>query len=227
MASVADPDMHIMFTKTIEEIHSKHLQAYEEIVDATTDLCQSHEEILRAAVASCAQKCKDNEMLFETVHTYKRDLEHKNMSLKEKRQAKSEIQPDTRRDDMIQKIEKLRNEQDVMRDVIVSQNKANKKRIKVLQQAREIFQDALGLEIRKIQGELVQFIFKHINPVDDDSVYIITIGIKEDGLYQIVSSDPPLECVPALERRLKETNNLPAFLANVRKGFITQAKTVK
>lgn len=38
------------------------------------------------------------------------------MSLKEKRQAISEFQQDTRKDDMIQKIEKLRNELDVMRD---------------------------------------------------------------------------------------------------------------
>ncbi|KAF7649428.1 hypothetical protein LDENG_00141540 [Lucifuga dentata] len=219
MASVTDPNMRIRFTKAIEDIHRKHLQAYEEVVDATTELCQSHKEFLKAAVATCAQKCKDNELLLETVQAYKRDLEQKNILLREKQHAISEIQQDTQKDEMIQKMEKLRKEQDMMRDVIVSQNKANKNKLRILQKAREIFQDHLGLEIRKIQGEMVQFIFKYINPVDDDSAYIITVGIKEDSSYQIVSSDPPLECLPALKKRLEETNNLAAFLANVRKAF--------
>lgn len=37
----------------------------------------------------------------------------------------------------------------------------------------------------------------------------------------VVSSDPALECLPALEKRLQETNNLPAFLANIRKEFLS------
>lgn len=43
-----------------------------------------------------------------------------------------------------------------------------------------------------LKGEMVQFIFKYINPVDDDSPYIITMGIKEDGSYQSKTSTNPL-----------------------------------
>lgn len=44
---------------------------------------------------------------------------------------------------------------------------------------------------------------------------------KKSFLFTVMSSDPALECLPFLERRLQETNNLPAFLANVRKEFIS------
>lgn len=77
---------------------------------------------------------------------------------------------------------------------------------------------------QSIKGEQLQFIFRHINPLDQDSAYVVTMGIKEDGSYQIVSSDPVLECLPVLESRLQETNNLPAFLANVRKEFVSLAR---
>lgn len=115
--------------------------------------------------------------------------------------------------------------------MIESQNRANKDRLRNLQKARLVFQDHLGLEIRTVlsksqlvKGEKLQFVYRNINPADQDSAYIITMGIKEDGTYQIVSSDPALECLPDLEKRLQETNNLPVFLANVRKEFISQAR---
>lgn len=40
----------------------------------------------------------------------------------------------------------------------------------------------------------------------------------------VVSSDPVLDLLPTLERRLQETNNMAAFLANVRKEFVSHAR---
>lgn len=39
-------------------------------------------------------------------------------------------------------------------------------------------------------------------------------------LSTVVSSDPPLDCMPHLEQKLQETNNFSAFLANVRREFL-------
>lgn len=47
---------------------------------------------------------------------------------------------------------------------------------------------------------------------------------KKAFFFTVVSSDPALECLPLLESRLQETNNLPAFLANVRREFISLAR---
>ncbi|XP_051261028.1 kinetochore protein Spc25 [Dicentrarchus labrax] len=236
MTSITDPNVSDRFTSAMEEIHNKQLKAYGEITDATTELCQSHRQFVKSALDTCLKKCKDDEMLFETIQAFKRDLEQKSASLKEKRHAITDMiseieQKEMQKDDIIQKIEKLKEEQVKRKELIESQNKANKDRLRNLQKARLVFQDHLGMEIRTIlsktqsaNGEKLQFVFRNINPLDQDSAYVVTMGIKEDGSYQIVSSDPMLECLPVLESRLQETNNLPAFLANIRKEFISQAR---
>ncbi|XP_029314213.1 kinetochore protein Spc25 [Cottoperca gobio] len=236
MTSITDPNISDGFTSAMEEIHNKQLKTCGEIIDATTELCQSHRHFVKSALDTCLKKCKDDEMLFETIQTFKRDLVQQNASLKEKQHAVSEIiseiqQKEMQKDDIIQKIEKLKEEQAKRKDLIYSQHKANKDRLRNLQKARVVFQDHLGMEIRTIlgktqlvKGEKLQFVFRNINPSDQNSAYVVTLGIKEDGSYQIVSSDPVLECLSILESRLQETNNLPAFLANVRKEFISRAR---
>lgn len=236
MMSITDPTTSDRFTKAMEEIHSKQLQAFAKITDMTTELCQSHRQFVKSALDTCMKKCKDDEMLFETIQTFRKDLEQKNKSLKEKRHAISDViseiqQKEMQKDEIIHKIEKLKEEQAKRKELIESQNKANKNRLKNLQKCRLMFQEHLALEIRTIlgktelvRGEKLQFVFRNINPTDLESAYIVTMGINAEGSYQIVSSDPALKCLPDLEKRLQETNNLAAFLANIRKEFISVAR---
>ncbi|KAL6100782.1 spc25 [Pungitius sinensis] len=236
MTSITDPNFSDRFTSAMEETHNKQLKTYGEIIDMTVELCQAHTQSVKSALDTCLKKCKDDVMLFETIQTFKTDLIQKNVSMKEKKHAISEMmteiqQKEMQKDAIIQKMEKLGEDQVKRKELIESQNKANKNRLKNLQKARVVFQDHLGMEIRTIQGktqlskgEKLQFVFRNINPSDQDSAYVVTMGIKEDGSYQIVSSDPALECLPVLESRLQETNNLAAFLANVRKEFISQIR---
>ncbi|XP_026152194.1 kinetochore protein Spc25 [Mastacembelus armatus] len=236
MTSITDPSISDRFTSEMEEIHNKQLKAYAEINDMTIERCQSHRQLVKLALDTYLKKCKDNEMLFQAIQALKIDVEQKNTALKEKQQTISEVtyeiqQKEIQKDDIIEKIEKLKEEQVKRKQLIESQNKANKDRLRNLQKSRLVFQDHLGLEIRAVfcktqqaNGEKLQFIFRNINQSDEDSPYIITMGIKEDGSYQIVSSDPMLECLPALESRLQETNNLAAFLANCKKEFISLAR---
>lgn len=236
MASITDPNLGDRFINEMEEIHNKQLKTYGEIIDATAELCQSHKQFVKSALDACLNKCKDDEMLFEKIQAFKTDLKQKNASLKEKQHAisgtLSEIETkEMKKDDIIQKIEKLKDEQAKRKALIESQHKANKNKLRNLQKARLVFQEHLGMEIRTIlgktqsvKGEKLQFIFRNINPSDEDSAYVVTMGIKEDGSYQVVSSDPVLECLPVLERQLQETNNLAAFLAKIRKEFISLAR---
>uniref|UniRef100_A0A3Q3W7A8 Kinetochore protein SPC25 n=1 Tax=Mola mola TaxID=94237 RepID=A0A3Q3W7A8_MOLML len=236
MTSITDPNMSDRFASAMEEIHNKQLKTFGEIIEATTELCQSHKHFVKSALDTCLKKCKDDEMMFETIQTFKNDLQQKNASLKEKHQEISELvsevqQKEMQKDDIIQKIHRLKEDQAKRKELIESQNKANKDKLRNLQKARLVFQEHLGMEIRtilsknqQVKGEKLQFVFRNINPSDQDSAYIVTMGIKEDGSYQILSSDPALKCLPVLENRLQETNKLPAFLANVRKEFISRAR---
>ncbi|XP_061579540.1 kinetochore protein Spc25 [Cololabis saira] len=234
--SITDPNMNDRFTGELEEILNTHLKAYAEIIETTAELSQSHRQFVKSAHDACLKKCKDDEKLFETIQVFKKDLEQKNVLIKEKRRAISEAMSEVQekgmqKEDIIQKINNLKEEQAKRKKLIESQYKANKDKLKNLQKARLVFQDHLGLEIRTIhdktqlaKGEKLQFVFRNINPKDQDCAYIITMGIKENGSYEIVSSDPVLECLPDLESRLQETNNLAAFLANVRKEFVAVAR---
>ncbi|XP_069558623.1 kinetochore protein Spc25 [Brachyistius frenatus] len=233
MMSITDPDLSDKFTGALEEIHNKHLKEYADVIDGSTELSQTHRQFVKSAFDTCSKKLKDDEMLFERTQTFKKDLEQKKVSVKETHHAISEMlseiqDKEMQKDDIIQKIEKLKAEQNQKRESIESQNKANKAKLRNLGKSRQVFQDHLGLEIRTIldktqvvKGEKLQFVFRHINPADEECAYVVTMGIKENGSYQVVSSDPALECLPVLESRLQETNNLPAFLANIRKEFVS------
>ncbi|XP_013856929.1 kinetochore protein Spc25 [Austrofundulus limnaeus] len=235
MTSITDPNLSDSFTSAMEEIHKKHLKMCSDIIDRTAEVAQSRRQFVKTAHDSCLKKWKDDEKLFETIQEFKIDLGKKSEILKEKRRAISEVmaevqEKEMQKNDIIQKIQKLTEEQTRRKELIESQNKANKNRLRNLQKARLVFQDHLGLEIRTVidktelvKSEKLQFVFRNINPSDQNNAYVITMGIKEDRSYQIVSSDPVLDCLPVLENRLQETNNLPAFLANVRKEFISKA----
>lgn len=221
----------------MEEIHNKHLKTYAEIIDRISELSYNHRQFVNSALDTCLKKCKDDKKLFEKIQEFKTDLEQKKMAQKEKQRAISEVmseiqEKEMQKEDIILKIQKHREEQTRRRELIESQNRANKDRLRNLQKARLVFQNHLGLEIRTIvdrtqlvKGEKLQFVFRNISLSDLDSAYVITMGLKENGSYQIVSSDPVLECLPVLESQLQETNNLPAFLANVRKEFIAKARS--
>lgn len=236
MMSITDPRTSDRYTKAMGEIHSQHLKALGKITDMTSELCQTHKQFIKSAQDVCTKKCTDDEMLFDTIESFKKDSERKSKLLSDKRLAISEVlseieQKEMKKEEIIHKIEKLKEEQVKRREAIETQNKANKKRLKNLQKARHMFQENLGLEIRAImgnsevsRGEKLQFVFRNINLSNLNSAYVVTMGINAEGAYQIVSSDPALQCLPNLEKLLQETNNLPAFLANIRKEFIALAR---
>ncbi|KAG8124963.1 hypothetical protein E2320_020324 [Naja naja] len=88
------------------------------------------------------------------------------------------------------------------------------------QKAEKLFKERLGLEIRKTCDKHLQFVFRYIDHKDFQKPYILTLSINEEGAYEVVSCSPPLDCTEELQRKVRETNNFSAFIANVRKAFI-------
>ncbi|XP_043931522.1 kinetochore protein Spc25 [Protopterus annectens] len=72
----------------------------------------------------------------------------------------------------------------------------------------------------KKEREQLQFIFRSISHKDPELAYTFTLKINDNGDYEVTSCDPPLECMPLLEQKVRETNNFSAFLANIRKAFL-------
>lgn len=225
MACINDADIENWFSTAMEDIRNKLLvQASSEMIETGIELCQTHDDFVKSVVDTCSKKCKDDEALFAKIQVYKRDLEKTNALVKERKcsisRRLSEVESKkTQKESLIQKMDTLREDQAKRKELIVSQNKANKDRLKNLNKAKMVFQERLGLEIRKIHGEKLQFIFRNINHTDPEIAYTFMLRINEDGSYQIELTDPPLERMAQLEQRLQETNNFSAFLANVRKEF--------
>ncbi|XP_061547815.1 kinetochore protein Spc25 [Phycodurus eques] len=226
MTSIADINITVIFEKQRTEKHNRVLKAFAEHNDIIAELSHCHKQFVKLSRDGGLKNCADDEILFETAERFKKDLQHMNAFSQEKRRTIAEIKSNPAQKEkqtILQEIEDLKEEQSVRRELIESQYKANKDRLKNLKKARLIFQDYLGLEIRKINDEKLQFVFRCIDRPDLNRPYVITMGLKNDRSYQIVSSQPALKCLPDLEKWLQETNNLPVFLKNVRLQFIAQA----
>ncbi|KAK7154581.1 hypothetical protein R3I94_007794 [Phoxinus phoxinus] len=227
MASVRDYNVAEQFNSRLEEIRTKLLnQAMAEVLnDRAAELCQDHRQYMKSVLDTCFKKCKEDETMFDMIHAYKQDLKEKTSLLKEKSAEQLEVLSEIEDKEhhkalLFQRIEKLKKDQTRNRELIQSQNKANKDRLKKLNKCKDVFQKHLSLEIRKIQGEKLQFVFRNISRKDPDMVHTFLLQLDAEGVYHIISCDPPLEKMAHLEQRLQETNNFSAFLANVRREFV-------
>ncbi|XP_073865487.1 kinetochore protein Spc25 isoform X2 [Macaca fascicularis] len=102
---------------------------------------------------------------------------------------------------------------------ISTANKANAERLKRLQKSADLYKDRLGLEIRKIYGEKLQFIFTNIDPKNPESPFMFSLHLNEARDYEVSDSAPHLEGLAEFQENVRKTNNFSAFLANVRKAF--------
>ncbi|XP_062908438.1 kinetochore protein Spc25 isoform X1 [Mobula hypostoma] len=121
--------------------------------------------------------------------------------------------------EVLEKIKQLKEALAKKQELISAQKQENKAKLKKLNTSAEMFKKRMGLEIRKVHGEQLQFIFKCINSKNPEQLFTFLLKFNEEGNYEVTSCDPPLECMPLLQEKLKETNNFSAFLANVRKAF--------
>ncbi|XP_041120704.1 kinetochore protein Spc25 [Polyodon spathula] len=226
MACIAHSSVPDQLEKTLKQVRNKLLnQCIEETYTAEiTERKQAHKDTTKSYTDTCSKKYKEDELLFENVQTCRNDIKHQNHLVKEKMNEMSRILLDMQdkekqKDDLIASIHELREEQARKKDLMIAQNKANKDRLKMLQKSAETFESRLRLEIRKPQAEQLQFVFRNINHKDLECPYTFTLWLNAEGEYTVISCGPPLECMPQLEKKVRETNNFSAFLANVRKEF--------
>ncbi|KAL2081434.1 hypothetical protein ACEWY4_023287 [Coilia grayii] len=223
MACISDSDCVDCFNTTLEDIRSKLLLEVTNQMDQFEDLHHTHRQIERAGLETCLQKSKDDTM-FKTMEVFREVFEERHERLKEKSRELPDLISDTEeksliKESLLQRIERLKTEQAKKRELIVAQNKANKCRLKELHGMTELFRNYLGLEIRKIHGEKLQFVFRNLDPQDPECAFTFVLRINDEGVYKIESCSPLLECMAELEQKLNEHNNFSAFLPNVRKAF--------
>ncbi|XP_069494062.1 kinetochore protein Spc25 [Ambystoma mexicanum] len=194
------------------------------IEDATQLPLESYKESLGALTETWCKKYKEGEQMIKKTREFQNETLLLNKRIKEKQAALLETISKLQRDEahratLAKDITALKEDLAKKKEIILANKRANKDRLKELHKSATIFKERLGLEIRKVNGDRLQFVFRYINPKDLELPYTFLLHINEQGDYEVSHCDPPLECVSEFQQKVRETNNFPVLLANFRKAF--------
>ncbi|KAM4014640.1 kinetochore protein Spc25-like [Anomaloglossus baeobatrachus] len=196
------------------------------------EIRDSYREALRNVTDSLTAKHREGERMIDKVLELRAEIESQNRRIEEKQEDVlreiGKIRENERLSaDLSDQIRKLREEVAHKKELVLANRTANKEKLKQLQQSAVLFKERMGLEIRKLRGDRLQFVFRCINPRDLEEPFSCVIYFNEDGEYQLSDCDPPLDCIAEYQRKVQETKNFSALLANLRKSFAALCTQVK
>ncbi|NXL50711.1 SPC25 protein, partial [Podilymbus podiceps] len=195
-----------------------------EQISQTLTLRDSCKESIKALSEKWSKKLKEGDLMIDKVREYNNEILQQNQRMSENQERLTEIKSNLNHEEEQKKnltdsIQQLKEELMKKKEIISSKNKATEERVERLCKSKVLFEERLGLEIRRIHNEQLQFIFRHIDHKDPDKPYVFTLSINEQGDYEVTSCTPPLDCIAEFQLKVRETNNFSAFVANIRKAF--------
>ncbi|XP_053553499.1 kinetochore protein Spc25 [Bombina bombina] len=193
------------------------------------NLCK---QLRKAQIDAWSKKYRDGELMMEKILEFRNDIQLQNKRIEEKQNEVLQIftrikDNENEEADLAKHLQSLKDELNHKREIALANKRANRDRLKELQKSATMFKDRLGLEIRKLRGEKLQFVFRCINPKDPDQPFSCIISLNEQGDYEVTASDPPLDCLAEFQEKVRETKNFSGLLANLRKAFTTLVSQVK
>nr|XP_002712215.1 kinetochore protein Spc25 [Oryctolagus cuniculus] len=239
-----------LFDKSINEFGSKFRSTLSDAPCQMVGLRDAYKDSVKSLTEKLSVKLKEEERMIEMYLEYKNRLgivlqlpvqysnilfkflycttSHRQMSDKRKDTCKliAEVKDKKQKlEDLRRNIQDLKEEYSRKKETISTANKANEERLKRLQKSADLYKDRLGLEIRKIYGDKLQFIFTNIDPKHPESPFLFSLSLNEARDYEVSDSAPHLECLVEFQENVRKTNNFSAFLANVRKAFTAMVYT--
>ncbi|NXU36848.1 SPC25 protein, partial [Drymodes brunneopygia] len=195
-----------------------------EQISQTSALRCACKETIDALSEKWSKKMKEEELMMDKIQEYNNEILQQSKYVSEKEEQLTEIksklnQEEEQQKDLTDSIQELEKELMKKMEIKSSKNKAAKEKVERLSKINTLFKERLGLEMRRIHDEQLQFIFRHIDYKDPDKPYMCTLSINEQGDYEVTSCTPPLDCIAEFQLKLRETNNFSAFIANIRKAF--------
>ncbi|XP_053453252.1 kinetochore protein Spc25 isoform X1 [Nycticebus coucang] len=187
-------------------------------------LRDAYKDSIKTFSEKLSMKLKEEERMVEMFLEYQNQISKQNMLIQEKKdnllQLIAEVKDKKQELEVVTaKIQDLKEEYSRKKETISTANKSNAEKLKRLQKSADLYKDRLGLEIRKIYGDKLQFIFTNIDPKHPESPFMFSLRLNEARDYEVSDSSPHLECLAELQENVRKTNNFSAFLANVRKAF--------
>ncbi|XP_075385771.1 kinetochore protein Spc25 [Tenrec ecaudatus] len=215
----------LQFDKSINEFRNKYFNTVSDTSGQMMGLRDAYKDSMKAFAEKLAVKLKEEDRMVEMVLEYKTQISRQNRLIQEKKnhllQLVAEVECKKQETKALTaNIQDLKEEYAKKKETIATANKAVGERLKRLQKSADVYKDRLGLEIRKIYGDKLQFIFTNIDPKHPDSPFMFSLKLNEARDYEVSDSSPHLECLAEFQENLRKTNNFSAFLANVRKAFV-------
>ncbi|CAO2597193.1 Kinetochore protein Spc25 [Lemmus lemmus] len=214
-----------LLNQSINEFGDKFRNGLSDNPGRMLGLRDAFKDSLRALSEKLSLKLKEEEKMVEMFLEYQTQLLKQNTLIQEKKDSLLKMISEVKNkkeelEGLTANIQNLKEEYCRKKETISTANKANGERLKRLQTSADLYRDHLGLEIRKIHGDKLQFIFTGIDPKKPESPYMFSLSLNEAKDYEVSDCSPPLECLAELQEKVRKTNNFSAFLANVRKAFI-------
>ncbi|XP_055966208.1 kinetochore protein Spc25 [Sorex fumeus] len=213
-----------LFDKSINEFWNKFKSTANDTSCLMVGLRDAYKDSFKALAEKLSVKLQEEERMIDTFLEYQNQISKQNKVIQEKKDNLLKLigEVKSKRQDlevMTANIKDLKEEYARKKETISNANKANEERLKRLQKSADLYKDRLGLEIRKISGDKLQFIFTNIDPKHPESPFMFSLRLNEERDYEVSDSDPHLECLAEFQENVRKTNNFSAFLANVRKAF--------
>ncbi|XP_064307606.1 kinetochore protein Spc25 isoform X2 [Phalacrocorax carbo] len=208
MANIKTEDEIILFEREMKEFWTKLKSIYgTEQINQTLALRDSCKESIKALSEKWSKKLKEGDLMIEKIEEYSNEILQQSQRISENQEHLTEIkfnlnQEQQQKKDLTVSVQELKEELMKKKEVISSKNKAAKERVERLCKSKVLFEERLGLEIRRIHNEQLQFIFRHIDHKDPDKPYVFTLSINEQGDYEVTSCTPPLDCIEEFQLKL-------------------------
>ncbi|XP_072468329.1 kinetochore protein Spc25 [Notamacropus eugenii] len=218
-----------IFEKSISDFWNRFRNtAFNEPYSQVVGLRDTYKYSIETLTERLSTKIKEEDQMIETFLEFRNKIHIQNKLIQEKQDNLSKLVDSIQdkkweMEKLTKSIQDLKEALDKKKEIISTANKANKEKLKMLQKSYDLYKDHLGLEIRKIYGEKLQFIFRNIDPKAPEKPFTFFLRINEEGDYEISDSAPHLECLAEFQEKIRKTNKFSVFLANVRKAFIALA----
>ncbi|XP_063504330.1 kinetochore protein Spc25 isoform X1 [Pongo pygmaeus] len=176
-----------LFDKSINEFWNKF--------KSTDTSCQmaglrdTYKDSIKAFAEKLSVKLKEEERMVEMFLEYQNQISRQNKLIQEKKdnllKLIAEVKDKKQELEVLTaNIQDLKEEYSRKKETISTANKANAERLKRLQKSADLYKDRLGLEIRKIYGEKLQFIFTNIDPKNPESPFMFSLHLNEARDYE-------------------------------------------
>ncbi|NXM75741.1 SPC25 protein, partial [Serilophus lunatus] len=214
-----------LFERDMKEFWTQFKSVYgTEQINETLALRDSCKGSIEALSEKWSKKLKEGDLMVDKIREYNNEILQQSKCISEKEEQLAEIKAKINQEEEQQKhlmdsIQELKEKLTKKMEIKSSKDKAAKEKVERLCKSKVLFEERLGLEIRRIHNEQLQFIFRHIDHKDPDKPYVFTLSINEQGDYEVTSCTPPLDCIAEFQLKVRETNNFSAFVANIRKAF--------